>query len=129
MITAKELFRGPGLGGVTIKFEILGEEEYSFYLHVAIHEGRPDFIALTLSGLHDHNIRAGMEVICRMATRALRRGAYTLEELCSLWLGYQFEPQGICPQLANYGYEGLMVKSPLDAAAKIMKARFSNEED
>jgi len=117
----KAKFLQEGLEGVTIKYSI---NEYDFYLQLALYDGQVDFIAITLSGVHEHNIRALMEVVCRMATRALRRGAYTLEELCNLWEGYEFAPYGQCPQLLEYGSESPLVKSPIDAAAKIMRLRF-----
>jgi len=117
----KAKFMQEGLAGVTIKYSI---NEYDFYLQLALYDDQVDFIAITLSGAHEHNIRALVEVVCRMATRALRRGAYTLEELCDLWVGYEFAPEGQCPQLLEYGGESALVKSPIDAAAKILRARF-----
>lgn len=117
----KAKFMQEGLEGVTIKYSI---NEYDFYLQLALYDDQVDFIAIILSGAHEHNIRALMEVVCRMATRALRRGAYTLEELCNLWTGYEFAPEGQCPQLLEYGGESALVKSPIDAAAKIIRARF-----
>ena len=122
-LEAKDLFMEKGLPGSTIKFSI---NEYDYYLQVAMHAGKVDFLGITVSGQHDHNIRALLEVIFRMATRALRRGAYTLEELCNLWIHYPFMPGGeghFCPQLLDYGYESPSITSPLDAIAKILRAR------
>ena len=122
---AKEAFNCKGVPSVSHKFTI---SPYDFYLHVAQFENKIHFMAITCSGLHEHNIREMIEVICRQSTRALRRGAYTVSELTQLWRGYSFSPFGVCPQLAQYGFENLIAKSPLDAAAKILQARYCKKE-
>jgi len=118
-LTAKQvMYQTHGLKGNIFKFTIHSDHMYDFYLQIAEYEDKLDFIAITVSGLHDHNIRALTEVVCREATRALRQGAYTMDELFSLWRGYRFEPQGYCPQT------GGMVTSPLDAAAHILQTKY-----
>jgi hypothetical protein len=123
--TKRELYESVGLLGRVFKYTILADQSledsprpYDFYLQLVHYAGEIDFIALTLSGLHDHNIRALMEVVCREATRALRRKAYTLYELTRLWRGYHFAPFGVCPQVEA------IVQSPLDAAAILIERNY-----
>lgn len=126
---AKQL-EGVGLPGITLKFVIraLDEEfkvhEHNFYLTIPAFENKIDLLDLRLGGTQEHNIRALIESEMKLATMLLRSGK-SLDKLVEHWIGYRFEPHGVCPQLIqHYGYESPNVASPLDAVAKILKAKF-----
>jgi len=123
---ASEKLYKEGLDSVTLKFVIRDErkEEHKFYLTVAVFEDQVDLIDLTVSGSQEHNIRALMESNFKLATRLLR-DENSLLKLVEHWKGYRFEPHGVCKQLTeHYGYDRPSVASPLDCAAKILRARF-----
>ena len=127
---AAEQLRGKGLPGITIKFVIAAldknnkVEEHNFYLTIPVFEEQIDLLDLRLGGSQEHNIRALIESEMKLATMLLRDGK-PLQKLVEHWIGYRFEPHGICKQLVeHHGYESPKVASPLDAVAKILKARF-----
>lgn len=123
-----------GLDSTVIKFTIDGFKEnkegkmenasWDFYLTIATFEGHVDLIDLTLSGAHEHNIRALIESAFRLSTQLLRNET-SLEKIIKHWEGYRFEPHGKCKQLVeSYGYDRPTVRSPLDCVAKILEKRF-----
>lgn len=72
------------------------------------------------------NTRSLMEIACRQASLLLSSRRCTLGEVADLWRVTEGEPKGRCPQLADE--MGDRVHGPLDAVAKLFKAKAENWE-
>lgn len=64
--------------------------------------------------------RPQLETICRMASALLASKVWNLESLIEEWVGTHFRPFGKCDQL-----EDEIARSPIDAAAKVLRSKAS----
>jgi hypothetical protein len=102
-----------GCPGRVVKLEIGGVD---CYLSVAWGGDEcPAHIGMVISGGKNKNPL--LEVVLGHAVRLLATGGIDMDGLVREWRGTNFEPAGVCPQLA------CIVSSPLDAAARWFETR------
>ena len=99
--------------------------DYKFYAVLGFYPSdRLDYVEVFSSGLHTHNVRALLEMVCEKTRLLVRDGQWGLDTLLRDWRGRQFEPRGVCKQLQELTPdENPQVTSPLDALARIIEIR------
>lgn len=114
-----------GVPSTTFKIEIRWydtkhrrEKRTSFFLHL-LWNGE-QLIGLKMDGLREFKTmnRALFREYCRELSERLQDGQIDLNYVCQRWIAQTFDPEGYCPQLEA------MVRSPLDAAAKVLIKRY-----
>ena len=121
--------RGPGLPSATHHLTILDSigNWHSAYFHVVFEPDtkRPCAIrSAGLQGLNDEGVRVLLDLLCEEVTRRLWRSQITIADVCDSWAGIGFEPSGFCKQLAPFENQNPMVKSVIDAAAKLFRRKY-----
>lgn len=134
-----------GLHGFTCKLGIAGQDIYVKVALRSIPDGTSalDYVDVTLSSpplsdetwvTHHHariettktdDARAMIELLCRQANVLLQSETWEWDDLCDAWSGTRFDPCGPCEFPASCSIGGAIVSSPLDAAARVIRDRFS----
>jgi len=88
------------------------------YFHLVWHENK--LVGIDFDGLPTQTFfgKALLRENCRELTARLQDGKIDMEYICNRWIAQSFPPDGYCEQTNG------MVKSVLDAAAKVFIGRY-----